>query len=149
MKISGRGISFGNRALFRLGLLGLASAVMAGQASAAHPVTVKRGPYLQLGTPDSIVIRWRTDVATDSRVIYGTNLASLEHWSGSALSTTEHEVRLFGLAPATRYYYGCGNQNEIHVPAGTNQSFATAPFPGTPKRTRIWVVGDAGASTDG
>src|SRR5206468_3673233 len=26
-----------------------------------------RGPYLQLGTPASIVVRWRTDVATDTQ----------------------------------------------------------------------------------
>lgn len=29
---------------------------------------VTRGPYLQTGTSASIVVRWRTDVATDSRV---------------------------------------------------------------------------------
>ena len=31
-----------------------------------------RGPYLQSATPSSIVIRWRTDVPTDSTVLYGT-----------------------------------------------------------------------------
>src|SRR5262249_32456222 len=27
---------------------------------------LKRGPYLQIGTPSSIVVRWRTDIATNS-----------------------------------------------------------------------------------
>ena len=27
-----------------------------------------RGPYLQLGTPDSVIVRWRTEVASASSV---------------------------------------------------------------------------------
>ena len=33
--------------------------------------TVVRGPYLQSGTSSSVIIKWRTDVATDSLVRYG------------------------------------------------------------------------------
>ena len=39
---------------------------------AAAP-SLTRGPYLQLGTQSSIVVRWRTETATNSRVRYGTN----------------------------------------------------------------------------
>src|SRR5215211_6216139 len=39
--------------------------------------SVTRGPYLQIGTPNSIVVRWRTNIATDSRVSYGTTQGSL------------------------------------------------------------------------
>src|SRR5947207_158340 len=39
--------------------------------------SVTRGPYLQTGTPTSLVIRWRTDTATNSRVLFGTDPASL------------------------------------------------------------------------
>ena len=39
--------------------------------SEAGAATVTRGPYLQMGGPAGIVVRWRTDVATDSRVRYG------------------------------------------------------------------------------
>jgi hypothetical protein len=31
-------------------------------------VVVTRGPYLQMGTPNSVIVRWRTAVPTDSRV---------------------------------------------------------------------------------
>jgi hypothetical protein len=34
--------------------------------------SVTRGPYLQIGTPNSTVVRWRTNVATNSRVSVGT-----------------------------------------------------------------------------
>ena len=36
--------------------------------------SVTRGPYLQTGTPTSLVIRWRTDTATNSRVLFGTDI---------------------------------------------------------------------------
>src|SRR6185369_12587185 len=32
------------------------------------PVLVTRGPYLQSGAADRVIVRWRTNVATDSRV---------------------------------------------------------------------------------
>ncbi len=38
---------------------------------AAVAQTVTRGAYLQVGTPDSIVLRWRTDQATASTVNFG------------------------------------------------------------------------------
>ncbi|HZO85622.1 MAG TPA: LamG domain-containing protein, partial [Verrucomicrobiae bacterium] len=34
---------------------------------AGFQASITRGPYLQLGTPHSVVVRWRTDAATDSR----------------------------------------------------------------------------------
>ena len=39
--------------------------------------TVTRGPYLQQGTPTSVVVRWRTNTASNSRVRYGTDQANL------------------------------------------------------------------------
>ena len=106
-----------------------------------------RGPYLQLGTPTSIVIRWRTDIPTDSQVSYGTNLAGLDQTNTLAATTTEHEVSLTGLSPDTRYFYSVGSTTKTWAVAGTNQYFITAPLPGTAKPTRIWVIGDAGTGT--
>ena len=39
---------------------------------------VIRGPYLQQGTPTSVVVRWRTDVPTDSAVKFGQDAATLD-----------------------------------------------------------------------
>ncbi|TMI85332.1 MAG: hypothetical protein E6H08_22605 [Bacteroidetes bacterium] len=36
-----------------------------------------RGPYMNMATQSGIIIRWRTDVATDSKVSYGTTAGSL------------------------------------------------------------------------
>ena len=71
----------------------------------ASGLTVTRGPYLQISTPSSIVVRWRTDVATDSRVSYGPAQGKLTSQVDQTTSTTEHELQLTGLTPGARYYY--------------------------------------------
>src|SRR5437868_4105356 len=74
----------------------------------AFSQTVSRGPYLQLGTATSIVVRWRTSTARDAQVIYGTSLLLLDHTNTLPAFSTEHEVQLTGLTPNTRYFYWIG-----------------------------------------
>ena len=62
------------------------------QPSTAPIIT--RGPYLQMGTPTSVAVRWRTDQPTNSRVSFGPSSVSLTSNIDDATSTTEHEVRL-------------------------------------------------------
>src|SRR5204862_2781607 len=46
-------------------------------ATDTNPVVLlKRGPYLQVCTPHSITVRWRTDLPRESSVMFGTNLAA-------------------------------------------------------------------------
>jgi len=81
------------------------SLLVAGDLSAQ---TVTRGPYLQLGTPSSVIVRWRTNVATTARVQYGNDAGNLNSIVDSPVNSTEHEVTLTGLSPDTRYYYSVG-----------------------------------------
>ena len=67
-----------------------------------YAATVTRGPYLQLGTSDSVVVRWRTDVATDSKISYGTTPGALNQDVESGQQTTEHEFVVADLLPDTR-----------------------------------------------
>ncbi len=118
--------------------------------SAAEAATVNRGPYLQMGTQDRIVVRWRTDVPTDSRVSYGLCFGEpncLIWEKADQTLTTEHEVVLDGLATNTRYYYAIGTTSEILAGNDSNHSFLTSPPVGVSKRTRIWVLGDSGTAT--
>jgi len=110
------------------------------QASAG----LTRGPYLQRSGTNNIVVRWRTDSATESRVRYGTNSSDLRWEAGDAASTTEHIVSLENLTPATRYYYSVGTDNE-ELAGGTSFFFKTAPEAAS--STRIWVIGDSGTGT--
>lgn len=116
-----------------------------GQAT-AMAATVVRGPYLQMGDNDSMVIRWRTDTATDSRVQFGTSPGSLAFSAGNATITTEHEVAVTGLNSLSRYYYNVGDSASVQA-GDTSYYFETSPAPGTAVATRIWVIGDAGTGT--
>jgi hypothetical protein len=76
----------------------LASAlwVISGHLEAAQ---LARGPYLQQLMPSGVIIRWRTDSATDSVVRYGTSVSDLPFRATNADLVTEHAIRLTGLAP--------------------------------------------------
>jgi hypothetical protein len=104
---------------------------------------VTRGPYLQLGTANGVIVRWRTDLPTDSVVQYGTTLA-LGGTESQATPTTEHVVPLSGLPAGTRHYYAVGNAAGILAGGDASHSFVTAPPPGSDGPTRIWVIGDSG-----
>jgi len=106
-----------------------------------------RGPYLQLGTPDSVVVRWRTAVPTDSRVRFGAAPGSLTSFADDAAATTEHVVKVAGLAPGTRYYYGVGSSAAELAGGDAQHHFVTAPLSGT--TTRLWVLGDSGTAGAG
>jgi hypothetical protein len=103
-----------------------------------------RGPYLQVGTPTGLRVRWRTDVASDSRVAIGPSPASLATTFDDAALTTEHQVLLAGLDPDTRYYYSVGSTTQTLAGGDATTFFVTSPVAGTPKPTRVWVLGDAG-----
>jgi hypothetical protein len=107
-----------------------------------------RGPYLQMGTPTSLRVRWRTDLATDSRVRYGASPASLTNITDVAGNVTDHEVLLTGLAPATRYYYSVGSSTQVVAGGDPPHSFVTAPLVGTVQPTRVWILGDSGTANN-
>ena len=122
-----------------------AFAVLVGDAAGAVLV---RGPYLQVATPDSMTIRWRTDEPVASVVRYGADPDFLNLIDGDLALTTEHEVKLFGLTPETLYYYSVGSLTEDLV-EGPEYLFKTAPRPGTARPTRVWIVGDCGTANTG
>jgi hypothetical protein len=116
-------------------------------AGDAHALSVTRGPYLQTGTSTGLIVRWRTDTASDSRVRVGTSPTDLTLTFDVATVTTEHVVQVSGLAPQTKYYYSIGSSGQVLSGGDSNTNFLTAPTTGTQQPTRIWVIGDAGTGT--
>jgi hypothetical protein len=116
------------------------------ELSGSQGLTVTRGPYLQMGTPTSVVVRWRTDAPSNSRVRYGTDPANLTDFADHTTVTTEHEVTVSGLTPNTPYYYAIGTTTQPLAGGDTNHVFRTAPATGTAQPTHIWVIGDAGTA---
>src|SRR5262245_42845032 len=81
--------------------------------SPPRPPKLVRGPYLQLGTPTSVIIRWRTEEPSSSVVRYGPAPGVARFAEVAAGATRDHVVLLSGLAPNTRYFYAIGTTNWI------------------------------------
>ena len=109
--------------------------------------SLKRGPYLQLGTSSGITVRWRTDLPTDSRVQYGFDATNLTESASDDYVTADHIIALADLLPDAKYFYAVG-ANGTNFAEGPDLFFVTAPSISRP--TRIWVIGDSGtAGLDG
>lgn len=102
-----------------------------------------RGPYLQVATDTSIVVRWRTDALSRSRVRYGSVLNQLDSTADELALNTEHEIKITGLQPGTRYYYSIGSLKDT-LQYGSDNYFSTLPVPGKEGFYRIGVFGDCG-----
>ena len=129
------------------GRLLLALAAIASIAATAAAQSVTRGPYLQSGTETSVVVRWRTNSATNSRVRFGPQPGQLTSVVDEPTATTEHAVRLSGLTPSTKYHYAVGTTAGALAGDDANHFFVTSPPRGVAAPMRIWVLGDAGTGS--
>jgi hypothetical protein len=103
-----------------------------------------RGPYLQVATPTGITIRWRTDVYDRSRVRYGLQRDNLDKHTDDSTLVSEHEIKLTGLKPNTKYYYQIGNLSNSTIKGDEDNYFYTLPETGKPGFYRIAAFGDCG-----
>jgi Calcineurin-like phosphoesterase/Purple acid Phosphatase, N-terminal domain len=103
-----------------------------------------RGPYLQNGTTDSIVVRWRTARKMDSLVQFGDAPGNLLQSVFDPALVFDHEVKLTGLAPDTTYFYSIGDSNQVLAGDDIDHYAVSNPPVGLPKTSRIWVLGDCG-----
>lgn len=102
---------------------------------------IVRGPYLQQGTSSSMLVRWRTNVPTDSEVRVH-DWVGFERVFSDATPTSNHAVRVTGLLPDTGYWYTAGTSERIMAGADLSHYFVTAPT--NSRLTKVWVIGDAG-----
>lgn len=106
-------------------------------------VKIIRGPYLQQGTENSMIIKWRTNIPSITSMHYGTNRHKLTKMIRSNSLKTNHKIKLVKLLPNTRYYYHI-KSNYITTEKGEESYFKTSPPLGSKTSTRIWVIGDSG-----
>jgi predicted MPP superfamily phosphohydrolase len=110
--------------------------------------TLIRGPYLQMGNQTGVTIRWKTDIATNSRVTWGTAFGTYPNVVDDAAITTDHVVRVNGLSPDTKYFYTIGSTTQTLQAANTNYML-TAPPANSTRKLRFSAIGDCGnASTN-
>ncbi len=111
--------------------------------------SVLRGPYLQFPTSSSMKVMWRTDIATPSRVYYGTSLATvMDNQIEGVVPVTEHTVNITGLDPYTEYYYAVSDGSTVLAGGDMNHRFRTSPVIGTVQPVRAWVIGDFGKGNE-
>ena len=110
------------------------------------PIEIIRGPYLQTGTPESVIIKWRTNVPTGSIVNYGTSLNSLTNVLSDNTLKINHEILLSGLTANTTYFYEISDSGGIYVPKNSEMFIKTSPLAETKQFVRAWILGDAGTA---
>jgi hypothetical protein len=114
-----------------------------GQVALGSFYTGERGPYLQQPAPTAMTLRWQTTEAEVGVVRYGLQPDQLQWQVQESQAGEEHEVRLSGLQPATRYYYAIGAASAPRY-RGSDYWFITPPASGMPLATRFVVLGDPG-----
>ncbi len=117
---------------------------LVGNPLASGTPTLTRQPYLQMGSQNSIIIRWRTNIGCIGKVDIGSSFGSYTISSAAeACTTTEHQVTITGLTPDTKYYYRIGTPSTILQETNTN-FFTTLPLDNTTRKLRFAVFGDCG-----
>ena len=104
-----------------------------------------RGPYMNMNTPTSVVIKWHTDIPTTTQVMFGLQKNNLSNGVADLTLKTSHEVKLTNLSPEKKYYYSVGTN--VNVLQGDSMNyFFTAPLtsPTYDKPIRVWAMGDMG-----
>ena len=112
-------------------------------------VQLVRGPYLQMGNPNGIIVRWNTDTPNIGRVRFGTTEGDLNDMATESSSSDTHEIELTGLQPGTVYFYAIGTSSEDIAGDDATHFFRTSPNVGAEETVRVWVIGDSGYDTYG
>ncbi|MBK1856368.1 metallophosphoesterase family protein [Verrucomicrobiaceae bacterium 5K15] len=135
-------------------------------ACTSAQAAVTRSPYLQLATPTSIHIVWRSNREVVPSVRYGKAKDQLDqvcqgqqiltrrtkkHAAPGTppLSTAPHgtyqfEAAITGLEPDTLYYYAVYHGDKRITPDDGSYYFRTHPVAGKERELYFWAVGDSG-----
>ncbi|MCW3123757.1 MAG: hypothetical protein JWQ38_3249 [Flavipsychrobacter sp.] len=112
-------------------------------APPAVPVTLSQGPYLQMGNKTAVSVRWRTNIASKSKVEVGNVAGTYPIVVNDNVLKTEHEIRVTGLTPDTKYYYRIGTDTSV-TQGDTSNFFVTAPPDNSTRKVTIAAFGDCG-----
>lgn len=120
---------------------------------------VKFGKALNRLNSELSYVSDRTTTGIVVRASLGTNTQSIpSRWQrfrteenlklrklhSAPIGTFQYEARLWGLAPATKYYYAVFDGERRMTPEDESYSFTTPPMIGPKKPVRFWALGDGG-----
>ncbi len=138
--------------VFGISLLLLSTLCLSQNNKSAHKkkevnnIALLRGPYLQVATTSSMVIRFRTNVPVIGKVKYGTTPSGLKREVSDNNPVTDHIITINGLAEHTKYYYVIAAGGKI-LQGNIDNTFTTLPTAGKPGMYRIGIFGDPGSHT--
>jgi acid phosphatase type 7 len=131
-----------------------------------------RQPYLQLATPTTVTVVWRTRTPMTPEVRVGLKAGAavvtvpaekmtvrrLAADGGSSAGakvlhsapagTWQYEATVSGLKPDTKYVYEILDGGKVVTPADGSCVLRTNPEPGEARPFSFWVVGDSGTGSD-
>jgi len=102
-----------------------------------------REPYLQMMSSHAVTLRWQSETESAGVVHYGLRPDQLNKVQREDITGEEHEVRLTGLKPATKYFYSVGDESKSTF-KGESFWFKTSPEINSVQPVRFWVTGDQG-----
>ncbi|MDZ7898867.1 MAG: metallophosphoesterase family protein [Arcicella sp.] len=115
------------------------------QSITAQKIT--RGPYIQMATSTSMMIRWRTDIAMASKINFGISQNSLSSSLSDNTAKIDHQITLDKLTPNTKYFYAVANASTV-LQGDKDNFFVTSPPVNSEQKVRIFALGDMGMGTD-
>ena len=109
-----------------------------------HAQNIIVTPYLQNGTPDSMLIMWETDAANDGFVDWGTDAFSLNNTVISISIANDgsnriHTAAITGLSDNTKYYYKVRTTTGVLTPLYT---FNTHPTKSSESNINLVAMSD-------
>ena len=112
-------------------------------AHQSAPAQITRGPYLQQATESSVIVRWRTNLPTDSRVNFGLPSTGLINFEVTPEFTNDHTLKITGLSPETMHNYSIGSYSHVLMES-PNLFFETLPIEGDEGSYEFVILGDCG-----
>ncbi len=109
--------------------------------------TITRSPYLQQLSQNGVIIRWRTDVPTNSFVNFSRQDSNKVFIVKNNELSKEHIIQLTDLQPNTKYTYSVGTDTK-NLASGQDFYFITAPSSTNNRPINIWAMGDFGDNTN-
>ena len=125
----------------------LALPIGEGWVGCLHAQTLTRSPYLQQLSQNGVIIRWRTDVPSNSTVSFSRQDSSKVFTVKKSELTKEHILQLTDLQPDTKYTYTVGTDTKT-LASGKDFYFITAPSSASNRPINIWAMGDFGDNSN-
>ena len=108
--------------------------------------TITRGPYIQISTDTSIIIKWKSNIPTDTKLQYGKSFSNQNLVYFDSNLDVNHTVTLNNLEKESTYYYSIYGNNSL-LEKNIKNYFKTPRPAGSTKKMRFWITGDCGTGT--